>query len=350
VCREFEELLLIDLQKSIILSDSQTPSSVFFGGGTPSLMTPGGVENILRFLFKNCPPKNDIEITLEANPATFDKTKMRDFKNAGINRLSLGIQSFSNENLKFLGRIYDEKQAIAAAEIVSAVFENFSFDFMYGYEGQTPENLRRDLCRAVDLKCRHVSCYQLTFEENTTFYRDLLSGIIKKPGENEEVAFFNLIEDILGAHNIFRYEISNYAVPGFESRHNLSYWKYDDYLGVGPGAHSRISSDGKKCEMIKTSDPFLWKTELENNQSGKINILSEEEKLREMIITGLRTVKGIAMKNLYEKNSPTVVDEIISCRKLDFLKKQKLIEDEDEHIRPTRDGLLKINSVIEFLA
>ncbi|MDR1333934.1 MAG: radical SAM family heme chaperone HemW [Holosporaceae bacterium] len=343
---EFERLLLCDLQKSAPYWNSRRIGSVFFGGGTPSLMRPQSIEKILKLLSPDC----SMEITLEANPATFDKNKMQDFKNAGINRLSLGIQSFSQKNLKFLGRIYDENQSISAAEIVSSIFENFSFDFMYGYECQTMESLQKDLTLAANnFGCKHISCYQLTFEEGTPFYQKLLKGEIKKIDENKEIDLYNFIEDVLASHNIFRYEISNYAIPKFESHHNLSYWKYDDYLGIGPGAHSRILWNGNKYEIIKTADPFLWRTKLENNESEEMNILGEEEKLQEIILMGLRLVDGIVLEDLYAKISSTIVDEIISQHKLNFLREQNLIKNLADRIQLTRSGFLKINSIVSFL-
>ncbi|MDR2681859.1 MAG: radical SAM protein [Holosporaceae bacterium] len=180
VYEDYEKFLLQDLKNELKNFPGRHIGSVFFGGGTPSLMSAKSVENMLNALRSQCILEADAEISLEANPGTFDRRKLLDFKNAGVNRLSIGIQSFQNENLKFLGRIYDEKQSRAAAEIVSGIFFNFSMDFIYGYQCQTPEDLRQDLIQAVDFGCRHLSCYQLTFEENTPFFRLLSAGVIKK--------------------------------------------------------------------------------------------------------------------------------------------------------------------------
>jgi oxygen-independent coproporphyrinogen-3 oxidase len=350
--KEFEDCLFEDLTRSVLEIGSRRIKSVFFGGGTPSLMNPKAIEKILDFLFKNHQIDDNVEITLEANPATFDKNKIEAFRTSGINRLSLGIQSFLDKNLRFLGRIYDGKQAIEAAEIVSKTFENLSFDFMYGYESQTLEDLKLDLVRAANFGCPHISCYQLTFEENAPFYRKALSGKIKRISESKELELFDLTESVLKDCGIFRYEISNYAKPGFESRHNLAYWNYDDYLGVGPSAHSRVSFGKDKKEMIKISDPFLWKAAIDQSKMtfSQTNILTEEEKLTEIIIMGLRLVNGITIDDLYKKISPKIVDRIVSKEKLKFLREKKLIEDETRSkIQPTKSGLKKADSIVEFL-
>jgi oxygen-independent coproporphyrinogen-3 oxidase len=348
---EFGDLLLLDLRKSVAEVGLKGVKSVFFGGGTPSLASPRAIEKILNFLFKNYPAENGVEITLEANPATFDESKIKSFKNAGINRLSLGVQSFFDKNLRFLGRIYDGKQAIEAAEIVSRNFENFSFDFMCGYETQTAEDLESDLVQAADFGCKHISCYQLTFEEGTPFYRKAQTGEIKKINENKEAKLFDLVENVLRDRDIFRYEVSNYSKRGFESRHNLAYWKYDDYLGIGPSACSRISLDGKKREMEKTRDPFLWKAALERGETTffRDDALTEEEKLTEAIAMGLRLTSGITTEDLYNKVSRKVVDRIVSEEKLKFLREKKLVDDDLSKIRLTKTGFKKIDAVAGFL-
>jgi oxygen-independent coproporphyrinogen-3 oxidase len=343
----FGNYLLLDLKNSIAEISPRTIKSVFFGGGTPSLMYPASIEKILNFLSQNYALKNNAEITLEANPGTFDLNRAEDFKNAGINRLSLGVQSFADKNLKFLGRIYGGKQVVEATEIVSKVFKNFSFDFIYGYECQKLKDLERDLVRAMDFDCKHISCYQLTFEEGTPFYDRMLSGDIKKISENKEMEFYNLIESLLAGYT--HYEISNYSILGFESQHNLAYWRYDDYLGIGPSAHSRITIDGEKYEKEKIADPFFWETALNQNRDtfSHSKVLTENEKLEEAVIMGLRLASGITMDDLYREVSPEVVNEIISERKLKFLREKKLMT--NEKIQLSKIGFQKADSVIEFL-
>ncbi|MDR2107762.1 MAG: radical SAM family heme chaperone HemW [Holosporaceae bacterium] len=349
----FEDLMLSDLKNSLeyLFSSYREEGknfcigSVFFGGGTPSLMNPSAAEKILNFLFGNYPAESKVEVSLEANPATFDKKRMKDFKCAGINRLSLGVQSFFDKNLRFLGRIYDGKQAAEAAGIVSEVFENFSFDLMCGYECQNEVDLKADLKQAAEFGCKHLSCYQLTFEKNTPFHKKMLAGEIK----TSETEFYDLIENVLKEYGIFRYEISNCARPGFESRHNLAYWRYEDYLGIGPSACSRVTVNGQKIEAKKISDPFLWANAVAENRNAfsLFNILTEEEKLQEAIITGLRLIEGISADELCAKVSPEVVHRIVSPQKLEFLRKKRLLA--KEKIRLTRVGLKRMNAVLEFL-
>lgn len=342
ICDDVENRLLKDLKTSMQELGQCEISSVFFGGGTPSLMSPKGVWSILNFLRKNHVVRDDIEITLEANPGTFDKQKLMDFRDAGINRLSLGVQSFSDQNLKFLGRIYDAQKAISAAENVANVFDNFSFDFMYGYESQNRVSLEDDLGLATKIGCKHVSCYQLTFEPGTNFYDRLMAGEITPICERKEISMYNFISDFLESREIYRYEVSNYSKPGFESKHNLAYWNYEDYLGIGPGAHSRITINNKKYEIIRPKNICDW-----GNISRKE--LTYEEMLQEMILSGLRLTKGIKIKDILRKIPHEVFEKIITKQKLATLHKNKLIYKFNDELKTTKSGFLKLNSVIEFL-
>jgi oxygen-independent coproporphyrinogen-3 oxidase len=222
---------------------------------------------------------------------------------------------------------------------------------MYGYHSQTEVNLKKDLLQAIDFGCKHISCYQLTFENGTPFHKKLLSKEITEFNEKKFIKQYELIESILEMHNIRRYEISNYAVKGFESKHNLSYWKYDDYLGIGPGAHSRITENGRKNEIIKIDDPINWRRSLNKNSIAvyQKKVLTETENLEEAIIMGLRLVDGLKFQDLYRKISKETIDKNITYAKLQFLRKQKLIEDNVEKIKLTKTGLAKVNSIAEFL-
>ncbi|GHT92165.1 hypothetical protein FACS1894122_05630 [Alphaproteobacteria bacterium] len=330
---------------------SVTLATVFFGGGTPSLMKPKSIANILDFLQKECLLDSEAEISMEANPGTFDKQTMKDFRDAGINRLSLGIQSFSDVNLQFLGRIYDSKQAHLAAEIVSNIFNNFSFDFIYGYECQDIDGLERDLATAVSFDCKHISCYQLSFDEGTVFHDRLLAGDMHDICDTDAIRYYNFIVDYLRDNGIFRYEISNYARPNFECIHNMNYWKYHDYLGIGPAAHSRLTIDGYKNEIVKISDPYAWKKSLEQKSDARESskVLSPREKLEETLIMGLRLNEGIELKNIHENNSKDVVSEVLSDEKIRFLIDKQLVVEHLTKLQLTEAGLERLDSVVEFL-
>lgn len=348
---KYAELLLLDLKNSLEKIDYDFQiETIFFGGGTPSLMSAKGIEKIQKFL--QTKTNANAEISLEANPATFDSQKMRDFKNAGINRISLGIQSFSDTNLQFLGRIYDSHQAISSAEIVAKIFDNFSFDFIYGYECQTIKSFEKDLRTAINYDCKHISCYQLTFEEGTLFQKKLQAGIIKTISEEQEILFYKFIDDFLKPYGIFRYEISNYAKKGFECKHNLAYWNYCNYLGVGPAAHGRIKSENYKYATEKIRNPFEWAKAIEEKQEtySVFSKLNEEEILQEILIMKLRLLKELDLCDLYEEVSKNVVEEMISYKKLEFLQSQGLIKLQNpKQIRLTESGILKLNSIVEFL-
>lgn len=348
-CNEVENLLLKDLENSLKELKSPYVKTIFFGGGTPSLMSAKSIANILNFITKNYRTDSDIEVSLEANPATFSKQKLREIREAGVNRLSLGIQSFQNKNLKFLGRIYDSEQALRAAETVAEVFSNYSFDFIYGYQSQTMEDLKKDLTTAVNFGCPHISCYQLTFEEGTPFFQSLQSGKIKQITEIQEVEFFRYIQNFLKEFSFDRYEISNYALKNFESKHNLAYWRYQNYLGVGPSAHSRLIFNNKKYELKKLSDIDKWKSNLYKNLPTyeEKNPLTDYEQLEEIFIMGLRLSEGVSIKSLRLRFSEDILDPIL--KKIDYIFDKNLFQKSKNRIKLSEIGMLKQNSIVEFL-
>lgn len=337
---EYGEKLLRDLQYSMSALDIESVSSVFFGGGTPSLMSAQTIADILTLLS----PKlvTNAEISLEANPATFDEGTLKDFRSAGINRLSLGIQSFQGEHLKFLGRIYSEKQVRESVDIVAKVFDNFSFDFMYGY--QTIDSVVNDLQTAIQYGVKHISCYQLTLEPGTPFFARF-SRINKTFESSDE--YMPVIEKVLLSHGLHRYEVSNFAQPNYESKHNLTYWNYGEYLGCGPSAHSRVFIDGKKHAMTKASNLKIWSEQIGYWDTD--NILSYSEQLEEMIVTGLRRVTGINFVDLLQQIPEKVVQKIITPEKIKFLREHGLISPQSDTIKLTSEGMMKLNSVVEKL-
>jgi len=347
--REIEDFLLLDLKNSLNELDNPVIKTLFFGGGTPSLMSVKSLERIIDFITKNYKIDQDIEISLEANPATFSYQKLNEIKRAGVNRLSLGIQSFSDKNLKFLGRIYDSQQALKAADMVATSFSNYSFDFIYGYQKQSIKDLEYDLNMAIKFHCPHLSYYQLTFEKNTLFFNLLKKGDISKISEDQEIETFNYINDFLRKYSFSRYEISNYSLQNFESKHNLVYWRYQNYLGVGPSAHSRLVFDDKKYELRKFSDINKWKSRLhENSSTYEVRkSLTEFEQLEEIFIMGLRLSEGISLKRLRSEFSDFLLQPIF--KKINSISDSDVFEKSQTHIKLSYNGLIKQNSVIEFL-
>lgn len=348
---EFENSLLEDLKNSMMLIDNANIESIFFGGGTPSLMSPRPIYNILNFLYKHYKIASDVEISLEANPGTFDEQKIANICMAGINRISLGIQSFSDKNLKFLGRIYDQKQAELSVEIVARHCVNFNLDFMFGFQNQSPDDINNDLTKAFDCGCKHVSCYQLTIEDNTPFQALVQSGDLKEITENQKTKLYNSIVALLEQNNFMRYEISNFAKKGFECKHNLFYWNYENYLGVGPGAHSRIVSNNQKIAIAKINDPILWHTKISEGKDTNLIFehLSASQILQEILIMGLRLTDGISLEKIYKNVSEKIVAKIISPKKIAFLHQHKILKNKSDVLQLTKKGLLKADAAINFL-
>ena len=353
IFKKFENALLKELKNSLQKLSVTSINTIFFGGGTPSLMNPSAIYEILNFLHKNYPIRDDIEISLEANPGTFDKNKLQKFKEAGINRFSLGIQSFSDKNLRFLGRIYDENRARVSAEVVSLIFKNFSFDFMYGYTYQEEDSLINDLQLACELGCPHISCYQLTIEDETPFFNRHLKGEIGICEENTQADLYESINSFLSNKNLYRYEVSNYARPNFECKHNLCYWEYGNFLGIGPGAHSRLLLQNERCALENERNPFEWLQKIQNREDYIIHkqYLSKKEELEEIFIMGMRLSKGLNITALFENIPAEILGKVITHKKINFLVSKGLLIPEalnDNYLQLTSEGFLKLDSIIEF--
>lgn len=347
IYREIEDLLLIDLKNSMDELENPLVKTIFLGGGTPSLMSTKSLEKIVDFITKNYKTDRNLEISLEANPATFSSQKIKEIKKAGINRLSLGIQSFLDKNLRFLGRIYDTSQAVKAADMVANLFSNYSFDFIYGCQDQSIKDIEYDLNMAKKFHCPHVSCYQLTFEENTPFFCLLKKGDISAISENQEIKIFRYINDFLNTLN--RYEVSNYCLKNFESKHNLAYWRYQNFLGIGPSAHSRLILCGQRYELKKFRDINEWKSRLFENLSTyeERRSLTKFEQLEEIFIMGLRLSEGISLKRLEAEFSESLLQPIF--RRINSISDTNLFEQSKTHVKLSENGLIKQNSIIKFL-
>jgi putative oxygen-independent coproporphyrinogen III oxidase len=280
--------------------------TIFFGGGTPSLMKPEMVKAILEKVKKEFEVEKDIEVTLEANPSSSETEKFRDFKSAGINRVSIGVQSFDEDNLKFLGRRHDRKQAIHAIESAGNIFGNFSFDLIYALPAQNTDNWGKELDFALSFGSPHISLYQLTIEKGTPFYADHNKGKFKLPEEELQTELYLLTLEKCKKAGLERYEISNFAKRGFESRHNLNYWLQNDYIGIGPGAHGRIEEgdkgSGTRVATMDIHHPGNWLEAVEAKGHGTqtTEILSRKEILEELIFMGLRIREGIKLNKFEE--------------------------------------------------
>jgi oxygen-independent coproporphyrinogen-3 oxidase len=269
--------------------------SIFFGGGTPSLMQPETVAALIEDARTLFVPQPDIEITLEANPTSVEAGRFADFRAAGVNRVSLGVQSLEEAALRRLGRQHSAEQAVAALEIARRIFPRISFDLIYARPGQTLADWRAELRRALGLAADHLSLYQLTIEPGTVFEGAFRRGEIVLPDEDTAAALYEATAEEAARHGLAPYEVSNYAAPGTESRHNLAYWRYRDYAGIGPGAHGRVSLDGTLFATRRHRAPEPWAERVERDGHGSTSeaAVSRIDRAREMLLMGLRLTEGV---------------------------------------------------------
>lgn len=317
--------------------------SIFFGGGTPSLMPVKIVDKIINKLNIISLFDKNIEITLEANPTSSEAEKFIDFASAGINRLSIGVQSFSDERLKFLGREHNSFEALKAIDLAKSIFSRFSFDLIYATKNQTIDDWQKELNYALGIITDHVSLYQLTIEKGTDFYSKYQKGVSLTTSQDEAELMYDLTSKMLSEKGFHRYEISNYAKEGCESRHNLGYWNYSNYLGIGPGAHSRISyaDDYLKVQAFyNIYNPQNWLKNALNNISviQGFEILTNESLLTEILMMGLRLQNGILNNStipFFGKN----VQNLINRRTIDSLFENYLLFYDNDRIKLTDRGM-----------
>lgn len=270
-------------------------TSIFFGGGTPSLMEPETAALLIddaKHLFE---PASDVEVTLEANPTSVEAGKFAAFRDAGINRVSIGVQSLEADDLRMLGRQHSAAQAIGAIEIARTTFPRISFDLIYARPGQTLAAWRTELRQALGLAADHLSLYQLTIEPGTQFATLYQRGALTLPDDETSTALYQATAEEAARYGLLPYEVSNYARPGGESRHNLTYWRYGDYAGIGPGAHGRLTLSGELFAMRRHRAPEVWAERVEDNGHGIVEEtpLDAVERAREMLLMGLRLSEGI---------------------------------------------------------
>jgi oxygen-independent coproporphyrinogen-3 oxidase len=270
-------------------------ASVFFGGGTPSLMAPETVASLLADAARLFDPVADMEVTLEANPTSVEAGKLAAFREAGVNRVSLGVQSLNESDLRRLGRQHSPDQALAALALARRVFPRVSFDLIYARPGQTLAAWREELRRALELASDHLSLYQLTIEAGTAFEALHRRGELILPDDDTAAALYDATAEEAARFGLLPYEVSNYAQPGAESRHNLAYWRYHDYAGIGPGAHGRVTLDGALLATRRHRAPEPWAERVERDSHGTTSeeAVAQADRAREMLLMGLRLTEGI---------------------------------------------------------
>jgi putative oxygen-independent coproporphyrinogen III oxidase len=292
--------LLADLERQADLAADHEVVSIFFGGGTPSLMPPDTVAALIARVTALWPASADPEVTLEANPNSAEAERFAGFAAAGVNRLSLGVQALDPAALQFLGRRHDRPEAIAAIGLARDTFPRTSFDLIYARPGQSVAAWEAELGEALTLAGSHLSLYQLTIEPGTAFGNRAERGDTLAADEDTAAALYEVTQERLAAVGMPAYEISNHARPGAECRHNLAYWRYEDYLGIGPGAHGRVTRDGGKLATQQRRAPEAWLAAIEETGSAieEVTSIARDTAVEEMLMMGLRLTEGVARSRL----------------------------------------------------
>ena len=323
-------------------------TSIFIGGGTPALMEPATVGAILGEVARNWTVPAGIEVTLEANPSSVEAERFRGYRSAGVNRVSLGVQALNDADLRFLGRLHDVSEALHAIRLARENFPRLSFDLIYARPGQTPEAWEAELNEAIGHTADHLSLYQLTIEEGTAFHKLYAARKFEMPVPDLAADLYQLTQEVTAARGLPAYEVSNHARPGAESRHNLVYWRYGEYVGIGPGAHGRFVEDGTRVVTIAERHPETWAELVERQGHGIVDgeRLTREEEADEFLMMGLRLVEGIDLARF-----ETLSGRTLPRRQLSILQEEGLVEPVgNSGLRATPSGMIVLNSLVAELA
>lgn len=338
---------LSELERVAADTPNRILNSIFFGGGTPSLMHPDTVAAIIEAAHEHWTFANDIEITLEANPGSVEAARFAGYRDGGVNRVSMGIQAMNDADLRRLGRIHTVDEAFAAFDIARSCFDRVSFDLIYARQDQTLENWRKELKQALNMAIDHLSLYQLTVESGTAFGDRYAIGKLRGlPGDDLSADMYEITQELCDTHSLPMYEVSNHAKPGAESRHNLIYWQYGDYVGIGPGAHGRLTYNTQRFATECVKAPGAWLAEVRNGSAEIDRVpLTIQEQSEEFLMMGLRLRQGLDVTRY----------EALAGKPLDTGARQNLTElgmitETGSNIAVTNQGFMVLNAIIsEFL-
>jgi putative oxygen-independent coproporphyrinogen III oxidase len=343
----FARALTAELRWFAGITPGRTVSSIFFGGGTPSLMPPAAVAEVLDQIAQLWSVSDTVEITLEANPTSVEAENFRGYRSAGVNRVSVGLQALNETDLKALGRQHTPDEALNAFRLAAKIFPRVSFDLIYARPQQTAEQWKQELTRALAEQQGHMSLYQLTIEPGTTYFDLQAKGSLIMPDEDRATDLFELTQSLTEEHGLSAYEVSNHAREGQESRHNLLYWRYGEYVGVGPGAHARIAEGENRRAIVMEKYPETWRKLVNEKGHGVVedSIVLPPDQASEYLIMGLRVSDGIDLTR-YEKLRGQSVDP----NKIAGLKSLGLVKRDGPRLMATTQGRRLLNALITELA
>ena len=351
VAREIDQTRwLAAYQREIDRYALETPgrvlTSIFFGGGTPSLMNPDVVAGVLERIRHHWPQANDLEVTLEANPGSVEAGRFRAYAEAGVSRISMGIQALNDKDLQRLGRIHSTVEAMAAFDIARDHFDRVSFDLIYARQDQSLADWKTELKQALGMAVDHLSLYQLTIEEGTAFGDRYARGKLKGlPADELSADMYQATQDICEDAGFLTYEVSNHARVGAESRHNRVYWRYGDYVGIGPGAHGRLTLNGQRHAIEAWSNPGKWLAAVDNGACEKERLpLSGDDQANEFLMMGLRLAEGIDPLRFQ-----SLAGRALPQDRLDHLSALGMIEKDSNRITVTRQGRMVLNAILSDL-
>jgi putative oxygen-independent coproporphyrinogen III oxidase len=339
----WQQAMIVEMNYMAEIAQTTPLTSIFFGGGTPSLMNASMVEALIAQAEKIFGFDDNIEITLEANPTSFEAQKFNDFKQAGVNRLSLGVQALNDDDLKFLGREHSASEAMQVLQKAQQIFPRFSFDLIYARPNQTLEQWQKELNAAMQFAPTHLSLYQLTIEEETPFARMYAKGNFALPNDEIALELYEVTEQICEQNNLYAYEVSNYATPSEQSKHNLSYWLGDDYVGIGAGAHGRIithQGEWAATQTYKSPERWLEHVQKHHHALEVMQPITPQERAEETLMTGLRLRQGIELAK---------IRPALNKSKAQLLQQMNLINITDTHLIVSESGRYVLENIAKEL-